>query len=668
MFQLQTEIETLIRLILQEIEQDCSTDKFDTSFDLYVLLLKPSVKRYRHHLNSTEIEIDKLKLRFKYETAFLHLLTMLLNETFLTSKNILISDWPVFQAKYTFDWYTISATIKIRIVKVSLDLSQYSDRLDEVLSNLIYTTLSHTGKRYVGEYYTPATLAKHLIEISEFNPKCLLEGKDVIDPACGGGIILTKIANSVIKYAINSKLYFNDVLSLLSKRLHGFDIQPFAIVLTKTLLIYECLPLLTINSNLSVGNWFPHVMLCDPLPGIKTLRESEARFDYIIGNPPYLSAKREFLDFANEYNDILYGHPNLFQLFLWWSVLAVKPNGKVSFLIPQSILIGPYFEKLRSQLDKHTRIKSLTRILDRKGVVGDADQQMMALCLLRNDGDLGDYEDVNVRVTRNSVDVLQAKAKPIAYSRLVRRSNNTIFWVVSDNFLDYEIVEQIENTTSNLKDLKKKFKCGNGEFVWNEQKSSTRTIADPETVPLISAASIDSYQFRFPYDGSHGAAKRQYSVVTEHISKILHTYPAVLIQRTTPRKIGRRLVACTLPANFCERHEGYLIENHVIYVSSLEQDLLYGLMGWLNSDAINFIFQLRNGTAHTSVAEVNAIPVNLEMLRKIAPISKIISESPDTDFASSTADLNDLAYNLLGINQKQKQRVLEVLSRSERSY
>ena len=153
---------------------------------------------------------------------------------------------------------------------------------------------------------------------------------------------------------------------------------------------------------------------------------------------------KNFMITFQHYEDVLYGHPNLYQLFLWWAVRAAVKGGIVSFLLPQTMLAGTYSKKLRERLDYQTNIISITRIIDRTGVVGDADQQMMAVCLQASKNPSTSEEAVNVRITRNGDGISSAKPHSIKHSRIVQRVEELSFWVVSDNILDYTICERLE--------------------------------------------------------------------------------------------------------------------------------------------------------------------------------------------------------------------------------
>ena len=226
----------------------------------------------------------------------MYTLTALLTRIACDSSYSCFASWPVDQCQSSFNWYSLPQAIQDQINQIDHNVVLLGQRLDQTFSRLVTDILSHTGKRYVGEYYTPLPLAQHLIDLSGFQPAQLLSGCTVVDPACGGGIILTEIAHRVVNYTLINNLNQQDAFRALDTYLYGFDIQPFAVVLTKTLLIHTCLPLLNANLQIAGEKIFNNIQLLDPLPELEKFKTGEKKFDFIIANPPYLidAAKRTY--------------------------------------------------------------------------------------------------------------------------------------------------------------------------------------------------------------------------------------------------------------------------------------------------------------------------------------------------------------------------------------
>ena len=564
-------LENAVATTVVHVHEQTECDGFREGLKQYFSLVKPSVTRYEHHLGNDIID-QALQKRYEYETALLHVLTGVfsyhVNQDSIT--------WPAREPDSPYRWYQLPLELSEHIEDIVIELSK-SDSPTLAISHVSGQVLDRASERYLGEFYTPLSIAEHLIELSGLQPNELLDGYRVIDPACGGGIILTAIVDEVISYAKKEKISPKSVVQNVSHNLFGFDIQPFAIFTTRSLLIYRCLPLLNEYDKSNLPLLFPNIKLQDALithdqywserEGPSQYLPDDKGFHYIIGNPPFMSAKgKKLYDYLQHYEDVLYGHPNLYQLFLWWAVRAAVKGGIVSFLLPQTMLAGTYSKKLRERLDYQTNIISITRIIDRTGVVGDADQQMMAVCLQASKNPSTSEEAVNVRITRNGDGISSAKPHSIKHSRIVQRVEELSFWVVSDNILDYTICERLEAKCVPLVKMDEIFTSGNGGYVWNQNKELLLETHKDNSLPLISAASIELYGFNFPYVGPHASHKRPFSLVNQKVENVIHSQPALLIQRTTPRKVGRRLVIGMPSDEFYAKYPRYFLENHVNYI------------------------------------------------------------------------------------------------------
>ena len=670
-------LETATTLTAECVYKQRESDGFREGLEQYLSLVEPAIERYEHHLGN-DITNEKLQERYGYETALLYVLTSIFS--YEVKQDFVV--WPVNESDSPYRWFQPPSELSTTIEGIVTKLST-SDSPVLAMSHVSGQVLDGNSKRYLGEFYTPLPIVKHLIDLSSLKEEELLEDYRIIDPACGGGIILTAVADRVISYAEEQETSPEPVLQSLSQNIYGFDIQPAAIYITRSLLIYRCLPLLERCDQIHLSPLFPNIKQQDAL---LTYEQYLARqddlfqdlsddrgFHYIIGNPPFMSVKGKKLDFLAHYEDVISGHPNLYQLFLWWAVRAAIKGGVVSYLLPQTMLAGAYSKKLRDQLENHVTLISITRMTDRTGVVGDVDQQMMAVCLKAVDAnDLVEATEanVNVRITRNGNELLDAKSHKVRHSRIVQRAEGlSVSWVVSDNVFDYTICEQLEAKCSSLVKLNEIFSFGNGGYVWNQNKELLSETYEDNSLPLISAASIEIYGFNFPYVGSHASHKRLFSRQNKRVEKVMHSQPALLVQRTTPRKVGRRLIVGMPSDKFYDDYPTYFLENHINYIKTRANDdknLLYGLMGWLNSDLINFVFQLRNGNSHVSAFELGLLPVNLEMVKQLVDLTKTIANAEIQERNDHIESLNETIYDWLKLGPRHRSRIADVLNRKEK--
>ena len=679
-------LETATTLTAEYVYKQRESDGFREGLKQYLSLVKPTIKRYEHY-QGNNITDEDLQKRYEYETALLHVLTSI----FLYDVKQDFVVWPVTEPDSPYRWFQpplgLSGTIE-DIVKELSELDSPAPVVSHISGQVLSgQVLNSNSKRYIGEFYTPLPLVKHLIDLSGFREQELLKGYRIIDPACGGGIILITVADRVISYARKQEYSPQSVLQSLSQNMYGFDIQPSAIYITRSLLIYRCLQLIEKCDQINLSSLFPNIKLQDALltydqylfrkDDLFQHLPDDKGFHYIIGNPPFMPVKGKKLDFLKHYKEVISGHSNLYQLFLWWAVCAAIKGGVVSFLLPQTMLTGAYSRKLRDQLDDQAKLTNITRITDQTGVVGDANQQMMTVCLKVNESQSTSKNDsaapaeanVNVRITRNGNELLYAKPLKVKHSRIAQKiEGSSVFWIISDNVLDYTICERLEKRCSALV-KSNEFSCGNGGYVWNQNKELLLETYRDNSLPLISAVSIEVYGFNFPYVGSHASHKRLYSYKNKKVEKVMHSQPALLVRRTTSRKVGRRLIV-GMPSNkFYSKYPSFFLENHINYIkvqAGEDENLLYGLMGWLNSDLINFVFQLRNGNTQVSAFELGLFPVNLEIVKQLVDLTKAIINAETQERNRYIKILNEIIYDWLGLGPRHRVRIADVLNRNEK--
>jgi len=80
-------------------------------------------------------------------------------------------------------------------------------------------------------------------------------------------------------------------------------------------------------------------------------------FDVVIGNPPYVLIGKD--DFLRQYGTaypLLAGKPDLYRMFIEASERLLRPCGRLSFIVPNTLLAIPSAEKLRRAITKNDSI------------------------------------------------------------------------------------------------------------------------------------------------------------------------------------------------------------------------------------------------------------------------------------------------------------------------
>ncbi len=176
----------------------------------------------------------------------------------------------------------------------------------ETLSS-IYEQFLHsqgTGKK-VGAVYTPEPVADYLLcELEESKP--LQSGMKILDPCCGSGIFLVLAYRRLIElelaHSLNKKLKPTELRRILCESLYGIErnkeacyVAEFSLILT--LLNYIDPPDLHRNKQFK----FPllhntQIFECDFFDDESDFWRQNKKFNWIVGNPPWIELKPETVD------------------------------------------------------------------------------------------------------------------------------------------------------------------------------------------------------------------------------------------------------------------------------------------------------------------------------------------------------------------------------------
>ncbi len=180
-----------------------------------------------------------------------------------------------------------------------------------------------------------------------------LYGKKVAENSCGDGSVLAEITKRYIVDSLKNNISLKKIKKGLEEDIWGAEIDNLHIVNCKNKLdiVAKEYGLNDINWNIFEGDF---------------LKQNIAkRFDFVIGNPPYITYKE--LDI----NDRKYVHDNFESCitgkfdycyaFIEASIKSLKRSGKLAYLIPSNIFKNQFALNLRNYILPH-----LTNIYDYK--------------------------------------------------------------------------------------------------------------------------------------------------------------------------------------------------------------------------------------------------------------------------------------------------------------
>jgi len=418
----------IIQFVLYKTLVDNEFGKFGENFNNIVKKIHQHLKENRHRdilgiIDGISVQISKNIYRpFIKEQEFINRKLLQLYRS-VENKLSDVSPWLdifVFIKKYNF------ANIENEIFGYI-----YENYLKE---------LYEEGKK--GQYFTDYAVVNFMLQQIGFMPdqieKDYKNDKNsisLIDPACGSGTFLYSAVNKIIKaFGNHSEEKSKQIQEIVSNNIFGLDIEEFPLYLAEMNTLMRMLPLIItekynnpVDKKIKVFKTkdsiaeFKDTVLDNTMHdfelkgrqfslGFKTaldlgyksyMREEgdleemkksleekppeipRRRFDYVIGNPPYVSynecSKQKVLIFElmkqgkaslnNIYGVNLHsrpGHqkkyapkPNLYTFFIALGIALLKDKGKLCYIIPQTILVNSDFDVIRYHLSKFTTIEKI---------------------------------------------------------------------------------------------------------------------------------------------------------------------------------------------------------------------------------------------------------------------------------------------------------------------
>lgn len=451
----------------------------------------------------------------------------------------------------------------------------------------IYTAMLPSATRSaMGAFYTPPPLVTRLLDLSEcagFDSRTQF----AIDPACCGGVFLVAIARRMA--SSNPRLTPTEMLRHIAAHLHGIELDPFAAWMSGVLLEAEFMPLFV-----AARERFPKIvdvgdaLQMDPSP----------RYDLVAGNPPYgrVTLSKEM---RHRYARSLFGHANLYGMFIDLALRIANSPGVVAYVTPTSFLAGQYSMTLRALISAESAPTAFDFIMDRDGVFDDVLQETM-LATYRK-GSSANSVAISGIIPRG------LDAAKIDFIGSMNSIGGKEPWLLPRSQSDLSLLAAASGMPTRLGSLG--FAVSTGPLVWNRHKDQLRAERAGGCIPIVWAESVASGRFEF---SSKRRDHMPYLAVKNQQPHLVTRRQCLLMPRTTSKEQTRRLTATLLPQAFLDDHGGAVIENHVNMIYSAERAPELGLdtvSYILNSPTVDRLFRCMNGSVAVSAYEINALPL-----------------------------------------------------------
>lgn len=340
--------------------------------------------------------------------------------------------------------------LEINDIAPWLDIISYINKYD--FSNLKNEIFGFIYENYLkdlyqdknkGQYFTDPAVVNFMLKELGYTESELKRRKNtneisIIDPSCGAGTFLYSAVDKIISaFNDDTEAMSKHIEELINNNIFGLDIEEFPLYLAEMSILMRLLPLLvtdkwvnpidnkfkifktkdSISEFLDIGinaqseekiDLFSHFKesaldypsfmrdekdLQSMMESLQKKNGHRGRFDFVIGNPPYIGLNKcydddvRFTTFMRNTNkdgtpntnkrlamNNVYGinlhsipgkpkkgrpNPNLYAFFIALGLALLKDNGRLCYIIPQTILVDGDYDVLRYYLSKYCTIETI---------------------------------------------------------------------------------------------------------------------------------------------------------------------------------------------------------------------------------------------------------------------------------------------------------------------
>jgi hypothetical protein len=242
------------------------------------------------------------------------------------------------------------------------------DRARDLLKDLYHGLIPETVRHALGEYYTPDWLAEHTINLAGYDGDPL---KTFLDPSCGSGTFLVMAIHKIRQWLTDRPVEWSsntqkmEAVNLIRRNIVGFDLNPLAVIASRTNYLFALGPLLRYRGS---GSDFEiPVYLTDSvlLPGrteaqMGLFAQDTIPFPMTVGTfnlPIQVVENHQVPDLMNLLHESIAGDHNS-DSFVKRSIRQLKLNGNRSLIA----VLGSLFDAMK-ELDRQGKNRVWAKLI-----------------------------------------------------------------------------------------------------------------------------------------------------------------------------------------------------------------------------------------------------------------------------------------------------------------
>lgn len=458
------------------------------------------------------------------------------------------------------------------------DRNQY-EILAEVVRNTndFITNVPKSKRKKSGQFFTAASTAIFMANLFEidFSKKHL----ELLDAGAGTGVLSAALLDHIFKNGFKGTVHLT---------CYETDDEVFPILKKNLMLAKEVygIDYTLLKENYITTQYF----------GVNSLiTEDSDKYDYIIGNPPYLKISKDAPE-AKAMPDVCHGAPNLYFLFWALGIYNLRSGQELVYIIPRSWTSGAYFKKFRSYMFSQCVLTDV-HLFESRDKVFDGESILQETIIVKVKKTIQKPESVRISTSSTS-DFKDLKQFQAPYDTVIPK--NQFVYLVTDT-KEAEVLERVNKLPNTLPDIKLKMQTG--IIVDFRTREVIRDKMEDGAFPLLYSQHIRDGRVTWPL-GKEGEV-----IKTDRTSFLQENSDFLLVKRFTAKEEKRRL-QCGIYLKQKYKQFAYIsTQNKVNFVKCDSPCITYGLYVLLNSTLYDTYYRILNGSTQVNSTEVNQMPV-----------------------------------------------------------
>ncbi|MFZ5989727.1 MAG: Eco57I restriction-modification methylase domain-containing protein [Bacillota bacterium] len=540
-------------------------------------------------------------------------------------------------------------------------------------------------RKSTGQFYSPKEVVDFMVKGLGMDSDSDLIKKKFIDIACGTGIFILSAVNETINILEGGNTPDDKILEAVVNSFYGLDINRTACIITKinlfNLIAVRLKPEVILRSSSLTfkvynTNSIENRRNCseenepDVIVKIKNrLPPFDSGFDYIIGNPPYLEAKKMPRDLKeickSNYSEVIFGAFDLYIAFIAQCNRLVGANGKISLILPNKFTVAKYAIKTRGYIINNYKMLELID-LSQMDIFHKADVYPVVICYQNSL-----LDDNHKVITRMSIqkydDLISSEKATLVTQRFYKEIGTMTTFFCLPNKGDFE------------KKLASLFKENNpiGAYIqfastvsFHQKGLREQYVRDDFNITPSPNNFVRKYLGGISYTKKSEVSKYninwyKYYINYDQASLKETGNPLPPLSNFEQEKIILCQHATEITAAY--DHKGEWVTKDVFPIAFAKQELAKTRMtlkyftGLLNSKLFSFIYGIIYKGIQISAGYYHYLPTWLEILPVIEPDQNIIKKveylvdkaSASNDQAvisKASQDIDNLIFDIYGIN------------------